>query len=105
MRGPDFLYFLNDSRARVLVISAPLLAAAGPVLGQAPSLRHVLVAGGEPGPYLSYEEQVARASAALEAAPTSRDDPAFWLYSSGSTGFPKGAVHLHHDMVVCAETC
>src|SRR5205814_3051087 len=40
----------------------------------------------------------------LEAAPTSRDDPAFWLYSSGSTGPPKGAMHLQHDMFVCAET-
>ena len=29
---------------------------------------------------------------------------AFWLYSSGSTGFPKGAVHLQHDMVICLET-
>jgi benzoate-CoA ligase len=104
LRGPDFLYLLNDSRARVLVISAPLLAEAGPILAQAPWLRHVLVAGGSPGPHLSYEERVGRASSALDPAPTSRDDAAFWLYSSGSTGFPKGAVHLHHDMVVCTET-
>jgi benzoate-CoA ligase len=104
LRADDYLYLLRDSRARVAVISAPLMAEVGPVLSQAPHLRHVLVAGGPSGPHLSYEDRVARASATLDAAVTSRDEPAVWLYSSGSTGRPKGAVHLHRDMVVCAET-
>jgi len=104
LRAADYVYFLRDSRAKVAVVSAPLLPEAGPALAQSPWLRHVVVAGGPPGPHLAWDDLVARASSRLEPAPTSRDDTAFWLYSSGSTGFPKGAVHLHHDMVVCQET-
>ena len=104
LRRLDDLYLLNDSRARAAVVSAAVLPEVGPALEDAHHLRHVLVAGGPGHGYLSWDRRVERASAALAPAPTSRDDPAFWLYSSGSTGFPKGAVHLHHDMVICLET-
>ncbi len=104
MRGDDYRYLLDDSRAPVAVISEPLLAEAGPVLPGARHLRHVVVAGRPSGTQIAFDDWVAKASARLEAFDASKDDPAFWLYSSGSTGRPKGAVHLQHDMVVCGET-
>src|SRR5438876_9993568 len=65
MRASDYLYFLNDSRAKVAVVSAPLLAEAAPALREARDLRHVLVARGDPAQFLSYEDRIAKAPATL----------------------------------------
>lgn len=105
MRPKDYAYFLNDSRARVLLVHASLLPAIEPIRDKLAFLEYVLVVGGEaPEGDLDFQALADEQSDALDPAPTGPDDVCFWLYSSGSTGNPKGTVHLHHDMVFASET-
>ncbi|MGQ4808264.1 Benzoate--CoA ligase [Candidatus Entotheonellaceae bacterium PAL068K] len=102
LRASDYQYLLNDSRAKAIIVSASLLPHIEAVRHDLTSLRHIIVVG-EAGSYHDFHALTAAASSALEAVPMSRDDMAFWLYSSGSTGFPKGAVHLQHDMLYVSD--
>jgi acyl-CoA synthetase (AMP-forming)/AMP-acid ligase II len=85
---------LRDSRAKVLVVSAALYEKVAPILEGQPFLGKILVDGAAPAGTEELGAHLLAASPSLDAAPTTRDDVAFWLYTSGSTGSFKGAVHL-----------
>ncbi|MBT8339345.1 MAG: benzoate-CoA ligase family protein [Desulfatitalea sp.] len=105
MRPKDYLYYLNDSRAKVVVVDATLLPLIEAVRHKALFMEHLIVANGPaPAGDLAFDDLIAAHAPELEPAPTSPDDACFWLYSSGTTGRPKGTIHLQHDMVYASET-
>ena len=94
LTSADYAYQLADSRARALFVSEPLLKSFEGL--KCPDLKHVVA-------HSELRKLLSSAASKAEAAPTTRDDMCFWLYSSGSTGAPKGTVHLHSHLIATAE--
>ena len=93
----DYAYMLEHSRARAVLVSAPLWPTVGAALTDRPELPVVVSGGPASAGTLAFAQLLAAAPLA-DPADTLADEFAFWLYSSGSTGRPKGAVHNHASL-------
>ena len=104
LTSDQYAYVLADCRARVLFISEALLPVVKDMVGRMPDLEHVVVSGNDAHGHKKLSDELARESDSFATAATHADEPAFWLYSSGSTGMPKGVRHLHSSLAATAET-
>lgn len=95
--GPsDYAWFLRDARSEVLITTRELLERLDVAAANVTTVV-VLDLEADDGRLRSWRQLIASASPACEAADTHKDEPAFWLWTSGSTGEPKAAVHLQQD--------
>ena len=101
LRSASYTYMIEDSGAAALIYSAEFSDEVLPAIsGTSREPRVVLCTEGAAS---SLSSLLVDGDSDFEAASTAADDDCFWLYSSGSTGAPKAAVHRHRDMVVTSQ--
>jgi benzoate-CoA ligase len=107
LKRKDWDYYLEYTKARVVVAHEDALPELGPAARASRRCETVLVVGDDAGGFTPYEEALADERDLEDRGrmePTRPDDLAGWLFTSGSTGEPKGCVHTHRDFAWSTET-
>ncbi len=111
LTSEQYAYIIGDSRASGIVIAAPFVQSLVPVLDRLPRLRSIILVGASAADKAAFAGRDVRDFAELSGcrsmepfvAPTLSDEVAFWMYTSGSTGEPKGVKHVHTTPVAAAR--
>jgi len=99
----QYRYLLEDSRAKAVFVSTALLPVVQEAARELPSLKTIVVVGGGPESVLRLGRLLAEENEGSAPARTCADEVAYWLYSSGTTGMPKGVMHVHASPKVMAQ--
>jgi acyl-coenzyme A synthetase/AMP-(fatty) acid ligase len=94
-RAHEIEYRINDSNSKAVITTQKYVEEVNKIKDKCPTLKNIIIVDDAYGDQLSYDELMKNSSQNLENEPTKKDDMAFFCYTSGTTGEPKGAVHLH----------
>jgi benzoate-CoA ligase family protein len=100
----NFRHYAHDSYAPVVVAEAAVMERLRPALADLPEPPMLISANGPAEDAADLDVLLEQHGGEVAPVDTHRDDPAFWLFSGGSTGPPKAVVHAHRDIPYTCET-
>ena len=100
----QYRYLFEDSRAKAVFVSTALLPVIQEAAVDLPNLKTIVVVGGGPASVPRLDTLLAAENEGSAPARTCADDVAYWLYSSGTTGMPKGTMHVHSSPMIMAQS-
>ncbi len=113
LTADQYAYILSDSRASAIVAVAPLAKTLLPILDRLPRLRTIILVNAGADDHIAFAgsgrdvrdfaDLVAQGPSTPFIAPTLSHEVAFWMYTSGSTGEPKGVKHVHTTLMAAAR--
>jgi acyl-coenzyme A synthetase/AMP-(fatty) acid ligase len=95
LRAQEIAYRINDSSSKAVITTLRYVKEVNEIKDKCPTLTHIIIIDEDVSDQLSYRELMKDSSTSLNIEPTKSDDMAFFCYTSGTSGNPKGVVHLH----------
>lgn len=99
LREHELIHIINNSESVAAVCTADLVENIENIRSRCPTLQRIIVIGEAQKDYISYAELMKSAKGAPPYVATHKDDPAYYLYTSGTTAGPKGVVHAHRFII------